>query len=100
VLITLTDCPSEFETHTHFPLGLTAMLQGPAPTDIGCPGVDVARSIGVTVLELKLLTYAVAPLGVMAIAAGPPPTRIGFSRVNEVEFSPIGVTVFEFELVT
>src|SRR6202161_2307368 len=59
VLITLTDCPSESETHTHLPLGLTAILQGPAPTLIGRPGVAglVVRSRGVTVLELKLLTY-------------------------------------------
>ena len=55
------------------------MLHGPSPTLIGRSAVAglVARSMGVTVLELKLLTYAVAPLGEMAIAAGPLPTLIG-----------------------
>jgi hypothetical protein len=58
VLMTLTDVPSEFDTHTMSPLGLTAMLQGPLPTGIGVPvlaGV-LRRSMGVTVLLLKLVT--------------------------------------------
>jgi hypothetical protein len=78
------------------------MLHGPAPTLIGRPGVAglVARSSGVTVFELKLLTYAVVPVGDMAMAAGPLPTRIGVSRENDVDPRTIGVTVFESELVT
>src|ERR1700722_10011715 len=100
VLMTLTDCPSEFDTHTQSPFGLTAILHGPSPTLIGRPGVRLARSIGVTVLELKLLTYAVAPFGVIAIAAGPLPTRIGAASLNPIDVKSIGVTVLEFELVT
>ena len=76
------------------------MLHGPSPTRIARPGVRLARSIGVTVLELKLLTYAVAPFGVIAIAAGPLPTRIGAASPNPDDVRLIGVTVFEFELVT
>ena len=58
VLITLTERPSESETQTHLPFGLTAMLHGPFPTLIGRSVVAglVAKSMGVTVLELKLLT--------------------------------------------
>ncbi len=76
------------------------MLHGPAPTLIGRSGDAVARSIGVTVLELKLLTYAVAPLGVMAMAAGPLPTRIGDPSEKDDDRISMGVTVLPLEFVT
>ena len=68
------------------------------PTGIGVPGVFVAKFIGVTVLFVVLVTYAIAPSGVMAIFLGEFPKGIAVSGVFVAKF--IGVTVLSEVLVT
>ena len=67
------------------------MERGSAPTGIGAPAVNVTVSIGVTLSDPLLTTYAVLPSGVMAIAWGWEPTRIGRPAVRVVV--SIGVTL-------
>ena len=73
------------------PSRLTTIAQGSEPTGIAGPAVIVAVSIGVTVSEPLLATYAVRPSGVSAIASGPEPTRIAFPALCVL--SGTGVTV-------
>ena len=57
------------------------MAPGSRPTVMAGLGLFVVVSMGVTVPEVPLTTYAVLPSGVMAMAAGPLPTAIGLPAV-------------------
>src|SRR5919109_1360790 len=69
------------------------LVPATGPTGMGVPGVLVAVSMGVTVCESRLPTYAVWPFGVMAMECGPLST--GMAVPGVLVAVSMGVTVSE-----
>jgi hypothetical protein len=71
-------------------IDVIATPTGALPTVIAAPAVPAPRSIGVTVPEPMLATYATAPSPVIAIPMGNLPTGIGVPRSTDKAASPVG----------